>query len=171
MKNLKLKKGIIVLATSFVLLTSINNKYELLENYEIIEKEDKTQPFAKYESGLIYICKTKEEIENVKNKLETGDVLVIDKRNSKDPNILIMDSYKIKSRNKRNSILKAILKYESLYPSEWDRTLISLKIEWEVHNISYLLNYEKTHSSSVDLNNLDEDKYSPNKILKKSCIE
>ena len=46
-----------------------------------------------------------------------------------------------------------------MYPSEWDRSLESMRLEWFCHNASYYMNYKIDSSYEVDLNNKDEDKY------------
>ena len=57
--------------------------------------------------------------------------------------------------------------YEELYPSEWNRTIESMRLEWFVHNASHMFNYKLDHSDDVDLDNDDQLKYENVNILNK----
>lgn len=48
-------------------------------------------------------------------------------------------------------------KYENDNPSRWDRTEISMIIEWLIHNYLYDIRMYQEHTESVDLNNEDEN--------------
>lgn len=110
-----------------------------------------------YSKGNIYIGNSK-YIESL-NDIKDNDILVLDERNSKDPNMKIIDSYKITNKNDMLDILNELLKYEENNPSDWNRSLISMRNEWIYHDLSYFLNYEQESSKDVDLNNADEYKY------------
>ena len=76
----------------------------------------------------------------------------------------IKNSYLILDSKTRKEILESLIKYENENPSNWNRTIETMELEWEAHNILYYLNYKKDHTTDVDLDNNDEDKYL--KILK-----
>ena len=59
-----------------------------------------------------------------------------------------------------------ILIYDSLYPSDWKRSIESMRVEWTVHNLLYDIGYERARTRDVDLDNLEEEKYN-NKILRR----
>ena len=90
-----------------------------------------------------------------------NSVKIIDYRqSSKDPDIQIEDSYKIKDAKIRDEIIDIIIDYNNDFPSEpnWERTKTSLIIEWDVHNKLYQV-LGDNHTKSVDFNNKDERRY------------
>lgn len=129
------------------------NKYN--PSYTILNYEN--GPFACYSNGYVYIG-DKEYLNNLEN-ISSNDVLVLDDRLDKDPNMEIYNSYLITDKNKRNEILEIICCYEEMYPSSWDRSIESMRLEWYCHNAGYYLNYRQDEAEEVDLNNGDEKKY------------
>lgn len=158
MKNLKLKKAIVILAATYVVLTCTGSGREYNPNYEINHSDEDTKPFATYEDGDIYIG-NQTYIDSIKDKVDEDDILVVDKRTLEDSDMCILDSYRISDANTRNTILEVLEEYEKLYPSSWDRTIESMRNEWEIHNILYHLNYKEYRTGHVDLNNEDEEIY------------
>ena len=129
------------------------------EDYEIIDD----RAFARYSDGLIYIGDF-DYLEDVKKYCSDKDILVLDRRNGEDPDMIIYNSYKILDKNKQLEILNALCSYEQLYPSSWNRTINTMQREWNAHNILYYMNYERYRTTDVDLDNADEETY---KIKKK----
>ena len=123
--------------------------------------KDEPIPFATYSNGNVYIC-NKEII--AKLVQEENDIYIIDQRNSSDPNFCICSSHQITSKEQRNEILELLLEYERQYPTNWDRSIESMRNEWAIHNICYDLGIKTTSSVDVDLNNQDEEKYN-SKVL------
>ena len=162
-KNLKLKKACFILTASFALYAYAKYEHIYNPNYVITEEEPY---FATYSNGRIYIG-TQGEINAIKNQITKNDIIVYDERNSNDPNMKIVSSYKIKDKDIRNEILEVLLVYEDLYPSDWDRTIESMRLEWFIHNVSHTFNYKTDHSNDVDLDNDDQEKYENVKILNK----
>lgn len=80
--------------------------------------------------------------------------------------MFIRESYKITDKDKRNQILEVLCEYEKNNPSEWDRSIESMRLEWFIHNMGHELDYKKDHSDDVDLNNEDEEDYD-DKVLRK----
>lgn len=110
-----------------------------------------------YNKGLVYIG-TKEEIELLESVNE-DDILVIDKRDEKDPDMRVLSSYQINNRMTQKEILEILLEYEKLYPSDWDRSLSSMQMEWLAHNFMAFFSYKTERTFDVDFNNHDEEKY------------
>ena len=139
-----------------------NYDYKYVPKYEIIE--DKKNPFftAKYRYGSVYIIKDLREIDSI----DENDIIILDQRNKSNPNMKIISSHEITDKNIRNDIIEILLEYEKMYPSKWDRTIESMRLEWFVHNLFYDINYKRDHTDNVDLDNDDENKYQ-NKILNK----
>lgn len=158
----KLKRKIILISLILIIGERYyNNEYKYKNEYEILEDND---AFARYNDGLIYIGS-----KWYLNSLDTeeNDILVIDSRKDPVPNMVICDSYKIKDIKTRNEILEILDIYEKQNPSNWNRSMTSMRIEWFCHNMSYYLNHETERTKSVDLDNDDEEKYNPKKVLKK----
>ena len=97
-------------------------------------------------------------LDTIKN-LGPNDVLVLDKRFSKDPNLKIIDSYKITNPVIREEIIDSLLMLESMEDTPWERSKVSLLREWYVHNILYDFSVETHRTTDVDLNNNDEKTY------------
>lgn len=156
MDKKKKKKIMCATAACLVLGTyTYTRKNEYNPNYTILNYED--GPFACYSDGYVYIG-DREYLRNLEN-ISPGDVLVLDDRTDGDPNMEIYNSYLITDKEKRNEILEIICYYEMLYPSEWDRSIESMRLEWYFHNVGYYLNYRANEAKEVDLNNKDEKKY------------
>ena len=53
-----------------------------------------------------------------------------------------------------------------MYPSKWNRSLKSMRLEWFVHNLLHDFNYKLDHTTDVDFNNEDEQKFDKEVIRK-----
>lgn len=152
-----IKKKLLLISALIVLLNVNHNNYNHIYNpsYEILEIQD--DAFAKYSLGNIYIG-NKNYLEGLTD-LNENDILVLDERNSSDPNMKIYGSANIHDKNIRNEILEVLCRYEEMYPSRWDRSIESMRLEWLMHNISYQFKHETDRTTDVDLNNKDQDHY------------
>ena len=166
MNQKKLKKALVLLGILILLMKFYSHDYEYNPQYEITETSD--DAFATYSKGKIYIG-NKSFLLSILDKIEEGDIIVLDQRNSKNPNMKIITSYTITDKNIRNEILEVLCKYEELYPSSWDRSIESMRLEWLAHNVSYTFHNQRHRTADVDLDNNDEKYYRKsifNKILK-----
>ena len=145
----------------FVLSSSDINK----KNKDLFKLTKVSKNKIEYNNGTIYIGND-EYLETIK-ELGLYDVLVLDDRNNKDPNLKIYNSYKISNPDIRKEIIDGLLFYEEKYPSDWNRTEGSLINEWAAHNFMYNLGYKQRRTIDVDLNNGDEETYQIRKNLKK----
>ena len=147
----KLLRKKIVLLSLISLLCSFNC-YEHVYNpsYEILI-DDKA--FAKYSKGKIYIG-DEEFLKDI--EVNEGDILVEDQRFGDNPNMQIYCSSDICDKDIRNEILEVLCRYEECYPSPWDRTIESMRVEWFMHNFSFQLNHRQDRTRDVDLDNEDE---------------
>ncbi len=136
---------------------SYENKMSL--NYEIVEDEDY---FARYSRGKVYIGK-QEDLGNLQD-ISERDILILDCRDEKDPDMKVLSSHQIDDPAARAEILQIISEYEKKHPSSWNRTIEAMSVEWGVHNLLYSLNYKQHRTREVDFNNKDEEVYR-NKIL------
>ena len=153
----------IILCASLLTVGLCSIDYTYHPNIEIL---DSNEAFASYSAGLVYIGD-----EDYLGSVECGegDILVCDSRDSDDPNMKIIDSYKVTDKDLRNEILEILQAYEEEYPSDWDRSISSMRLEWFCHNFSYCVSNETKRAKDVDLNNKDEQIYSlpcVNKLLK-----
>ena len=162
-KNKKLRKRLLFLSISLMLITTYIKNYKYSDNYEILEEDDDSLAFGKYSDGYIYIG-DKDFLSDISTL--DGDILVEDQRNSKNPDMVIYDSYKVTDKDSRNEILEVLCEYEKCYPSPWDRSIESMRCEWFIHNLSHVFNYKKSHSDDVDLDNKDEEKYKTKVLYK-----
>lgn len=163
MDKIKLKRKLLILCISFILYSDTSDICLYEPNYEVLDEE--SDAYGTYSDGLIYIGKS-EYLRSIINKVDEGDILVLDRRNSLDSDMQIIDSYKITNSNDIKDILSCLLEYERENPTNWNRTLSSMEVEWQVHNILYRLHYQRYRTDDVDLNNADENVYN-NHILKK----
>ena len=165
MKSKRIKKGLIVLSATFAITFFSIPDTEYEAKFEIIAEDEKDNPFAKYRNGNIFIV-SEEYINSIKDEINEGDILVIDYRNQEDPEFIVLDSYLIKDKEDINTLLEALIEYEGMYPSAWNRSLGSMRNELIVHNILYDLGVQRNRTGATDLNNKDEGTYK-NKILEK----
>lgn len=91
MKN-NTKNKILFTSILVMLILSYPFKHKYKKNYNILDDD----AFASYSGGLIYIGNS-EYINNLEN-INDGDILVIDERDSSDPEMIICDSYNIKDK-------------------------------------------------------------------------
>ena len=154
------KKRILPGILALWLLGNISYDHKVENKYEIVMQEEH---FANYSNGRVFIG-SKEYIDNLTD-ISANDVLIVDGRNSDDPYMKILSSYKINDSNIRNEILEIINEYEKMHPSSWNRSINSMRVEWFVHNFLYYLNYEKNRTMDVDFNS-EQEIYSK-KLIKK----
>ena len=158
----KLKRRIAILGIFIALCAYCISEPNYSSHYEILNTD--SDAFAKYSCGNIYIGD-----EEFLNHIccQEGDLLVEDQRCLKsDPNMKIYASCLIQDADVRNEILEVLQEYEKMHPSDWDRTIESMRLEWLMHNLSYSFSYEQNRTADVDLNNADEEYYDY-KILQK----
>lgn len=152
----KNQKKIVVLAVATSLaVASVSCEHIYAPNIELFNKDSKA--YGKYSKGNVYIGSA-EFLEGLTG-LSDCDILVLDERDAEDPNFKIFNSCKITSREERNEILEILMKYEEEFPSNWDRTIESLRLEWFAHNFFHFFNYNLDSTTDVDLNNKDEEVY------------
>ncbi len=163
-----LKRKLLAISASLVIATAyFGTDHVYHPNYEIIA-ENPTGAFARYRNGYIYIG-NKTYLASLKN-IQEGDILVEDQRfNQYDPNMKIYYSYQIDDKEIRNEIIEVLCKYEEYYPSPWNRTKESMRLEWYMHNVSYFFEHQPHRTRDVDLDNNEEEYYTDpllSKILK-----
>ena len=141
---------------SVTLVAGIYYYYTYIDNKEATYKFDE-DAYSGYSKGSIYIG-DKEYLDSLEN-ITDKDILVEDERDSDNPTMRIRNSYLVFEKNDRTEILKSLCEYEKEHPSDWNRTLETMELEWEAHNLLYYFNYKKDHTTDVDLDNNDEEKY------------
>lgn len=151
------KKKLIISLLILSMYLSYRHRYQ--KEYEILPENN--EAYAKYEDGNIYIGDEEflSSIESVE-----GDVLIEDQRDGIDPNFVIYNSCKIHDKDDKNTILEVLEEYEEDNPSNWNRSIESMRLEWLMHNLGYRFNYKKNHTTDIDLDNDDEEKFNK-KIL------
>jgi hypothetical protein len=154
------RKRVLSFLLAMWMLGNLSYEGKMSLNYEIVDTEE---CFAHYSKGNVYIGK-EQDLSKLSN-LPENDVLILDDRDSKDPDIKVLSSHLIEDPVSRAEILQIIAAYEEKYPSPWDRTIEAMDVEWCVHNFLYSLNYKQKRTSEVDFNNKDEEIYK-NKLLK-----
>ena len=155
--NQKIKFLLLSTATILsVALFDVDYNYE--PDYQIVDEDY----YGTYPLGKIYIG-NEDYLKTV--DATYYDVLILDERCEKE-NMKIISSYKINNRDLQNDILNVMLDYEKSYPSVWDRSLESLRVEWYIHNMLYNINYKEYRTKDVDFENNEEELYD-NVILKK----
>ena len=149
MKNRR-KKAFALLVIYSLIIFKLNSRRNIKVNYN--------EEYDKYSEGC-FACINDKNIFIVEDKdgaYDDNNIYVIDSRYDNDPNMIVYNSYKIKSLDEIKEILKILKEYERQYPSEWERSILSMEYEWIVHNLAYYLNIYPDSSKDVDLNNADE---------------
>ena len=167
-----MKKGKKIIITSItvagLMFAYYNYDYKYVPEYSIVDRDNNSYWQAKYRFGNIYIVKSKDMIKKVRKESE-NDVIILDARTDLDPNMEIVSSYEITDKEARNDIIEILMEYERLFPTEWDRSIESMRLEWFVHNMLYDIDYERHRTDNVDFDNSDEYEYEKpflNKIFK-----
>ena len=168
-----MKKRTKIIITSVTLaalgLAHYEIDYQYSPEYAILNTNDNPDYWkAKYRFGNVYIVKTKEMIDKIEKESEY-DIIILDARSDLDPNMEIISSHEISDKEARNDIIEILMEYEKLYPSDWNRSIESMRLEWLVHNMLYDIDYERHRTDNVDFDNSDEREYQRdvlNKILK-----
>lgn len=163
MKNRR-KKAFALFVIYSLIIFKLNSRRNIKVNYN--EEYDKCGDnyFACLDNKNIFIVDDRDSF------CLDDNIYVIDSRYDDDPNMIVYNSYKIKSLEEIKEILKILKEYERQYPSKWERSILSMEYEWIVHNLSYYLNIYPENSKDVDLNNTDEGVLIPkfeNKIKEK----
>lgn len=113
----------------------------------------------------VYITTDRKRAE--KFDVHPRDVVIVDKRannfnseNELDPNMILLNSYKIKDYDSMKQIAELMIAYDADNPTAvpWNRTVKSLVTEWDVHNIAYNCHFMRDHTQSTDFNTQDEGK-------------
>ena len=164
MINVKKKTKVIAISTitAVLLFVYYNYDYKYTPKYDIVYDNKEDVFTALYSYGKVYIVN---DLNKINNLLE-NDIVILDERDSDNPNMKIISSHYISDKDIRNDIITIMLEYEKKYPSNWSRTIESMRLEWFVHNLFYDLNYKRNHTNNVDLDNNDEEKYN-NKTLQR----
>ena len=160
-KRRRLKRSLLALSMAILLVSYGSYEHVYHPNYEILDEKDLA--FARYSRGKIYIG-DKCFLEGICPN--EGDILVLDDRFDDNPDMKIYSSSDISDKEIRNEILEVLCRYEECYPSPWDRTIESMRLEWFWHNMSYDFNHQTNRTKDVDLDNNDQDIYD-NDILRR----
>ncbi len=97
--------------------------------------------------------------------MEKSDMFIVDERFSLDPNMKIYNSYLVTRLDDIEEVLDVMEAYEETYPSSFERSRESMKMEWVFYNLLYFCDSRKL-IRSVNFSNLDGIVYdSP--VLKK----
>lgn len=131
-------------------------------NYEC---HNNLEPFASYRSGNVYIV-SDSDLKSVKTIVKPNDIIVIDRRDADNPDMVVYNSSLIWDKDIIDDVLNILLTYEEMYPSNWNRSIESLRNEWICHNIAYKLGYDRDDTLSADLDN-EESIYFDHKVLTK----
>ena len=146
----------VVLFNSFAFLKGSKDSDEIIYNSEY-RYLSSSVPFAYYNDKCVYIGYRF-------NETDENNIYIIDGRYLHDPDVRVIDSYKICNLKDIKNIVKILMEYENEFPSKWERTSKAMELEWLIHNCCYYLDIETNRSGDVDFNNEDENKYL---ILKK----
>ncbi len=158
-KSLRRKKAILIILSLMLLTPKLACTKEYHPEIEILENND---AYAEYRNGRVFIG-SRYYLWSIRDQIEENDIVVLDRRYATDPNMTIYNSYRIRSAEERNDILEILQLYEREYPSEWKRSIESMRGEWAIHNLFYSIDFKLNSTKDVDLNNGDEEIY--NKTL------
>lgn len=111
-------------------------------------------------------CFIHNKLKNTEFQVFSGDIVIIDKRNSKsNPEVQIINSYLITDKKVQLDVLNVLSNYENANPSNWMRSedIANMQVEWHDHNsLAWILTYTPLTSlferaRSVNLDNNDAD--------------
>ena len=160
-KELRRRKAILIILSLMLVTPKVVSSHEYSPEIAVVED---SEAYASYRGGLVYIgdaC----FLESIRDQVTENDVMILDNRCNSDPNMKIINSYRICSRDEIDDIVNILELYEQECPSEWQRSIESMRREWQVHNLFYSFSFKTKNTGDVDLNNEDEDIY--NRVLVK----
>lgn len=162
-KNL-LKKRALVLALMYMSLSwcsQINASIERDRTYSYELSDTESESFATYGKYKLYFGSEEDLNYYMDNPY---NICIVDGRFGDNPNFRICDSFRITNDEDMFNILAVLLEYEKENPSDWNRTIEGLQIEWVAHNMSYEYGLLRDRSGSVDLDSKDAILYEDNLI-------
>lgn len=151
----KINKGVktLLILSSYILLFDLTKKdATYIPDYEIV---DDNYIYGKYAYGNIYIVNN-DDFNKINPTLT--DIIVIDERCERD-NMKIISSYVVRDSQIQQDILNVMLEYEKQYPTPWERSLDSMKLEWYMHNIAYALHWQTKRAKDADFETREEKRY------------
>lgn len=163
-KNL-LRRRAIAMALMYMSLNyccQINASIERDRNYSYELSSAESESFASYGKYNLYFGSEKDLNCYMDNPC---NICIVDGRFGKNPNFRICDSFRITNDEDMFNILAVLLEYEKENPSDWNRTIEGLQIEWVAHNMSYEYGLLRDRSGSVDLDSRDAILYE-DKLIK-----
>lgn len=152
-----MKKSIYRTLISFLAFITIFSNCNKVGDKRIIKYYNEKYLYASCDDKNIYIVKDIAAIQYI--DASDNNVIIIDGRNNENPDMQVIDSNKIESKDEMEGILEILLHYEEEYPSKWNRSNNSMKSEWRIHNTISNLDLLHNHTDSVDLDNEDEELY------------
>ena len=155
----KRRRLFIILSTYIILITTPKIYADSIPDNITYNSEyvvDTNDYYATINNRKVYFIRTEDKFTFTP---PDDNIYIIDERDNTDPNISVVDSYKFTDKEIRE-LLSIILRYEEMYPTDWNRTFKSAFREWAFHNRSHNLSLEIERTGQVDLNNEDEEKYS-----------
>ena len=153
-KNFKIKNLVIASTISLASIVLFKYEHKYTPEYEIINEDNLA--YARYRNGLVYIG-DKSFLNSL--TVNENDILILDNRSDSELDVKIYSSYLIKDKDIRNDIINIIYEYEKENPSNWNRSIESMRVEWFVHNFLHTFNYETDRTKDVDFHNDEEDLY------------
>ncbi len=152
-ENFYRKKKVFTLILAYILSVFVCKSCNKNKDYTTIE--DNNIYTVEYNDRFIYISNDY-NIERIRDD-ESNNIYIVDLRNEKDPAMHIHNSYRIRNLYEMKTILEILKEYENKYPSNWDRSISSMELEWILHNVLFEFDKLEDHSRCVDLNNADEN--------------
>ncbi len=126
-------------ATSISKERSYERRYACYWQKQVTLEKYNPKPIGRYAKGNVYLVTDPNEIlTNFSN-----DVIVVDNRGPKpDDNVEIRHSFLITNQELKREILTLLYNYEQENPTGWNRTVDSMMIEWDIHNVgAFIGNY------------------------------
>lgn len=142
-----------------VAMKSIKNAFTYMLDYIKDNALNGTTKSYEYSLGNVYIVKPNQENE-YRNKINSNDILIIDRRTGSNSDMVIIDSYKIGLLENQNRIIDIMYEYNDSYPSEypWKRSRKTMLREWDAHTTAYyVFNAWPEHTKDVNFDNRDEN--------------
>ena len=159
---INLRMILIILILTLALHSRMRTPYIYNPHYMIASSESY---YATYSKGRVFIG-SQEYLDSVRNRISDHDIVVIDNRNDPDdPYMEVKISDPIYDKEIREEILELIIIYDYYRPSDWRRTLSSMRLEWFANNITYTLKHKLDFDADIVFRNSKEKKYHDVRVL------
>ena len=161
-KSINITPFIIIIILTLALHSHMRTPHVYNPHYRVA---DGKPYYATYSNGRVFIGDPT-YLESIKSEITPQDIIVVDNRKDPtDPNMEVKTEEPIYDKEIREEIIELIQIYSYYRPSDWKRTISSMRLEWFSYNITFFLKHNLDFDANIEFKNSNEQKYYDVRIL------